>query len=143
MIDTETDQVLRFAAVIGGSFEKPLLRHVVHRAEDSLDRMLHTATSSGVLRAEATRYRFRDNAIRLEFYRGLDEAVRCGVHRRVAVVLKSTGADAARIAHHLVAALPYSSAEEALRYTLEAGRASLDHSEAVALFAQALKLVER
>src|SRR5579875_1192744 len=125
-------QLVRACAVLGHPVSAPLLWQVAELGVQQGVDALEEAESLGILREEpagpgrGSSYRFVNELIRDAVYTELGAVRRFVLHQRALALLQSEGARASELAHH---ALATGEAEDAFRYSVQAG------NEAMALFA--------
>jgi DNA-binding CsgD family transcriptional regulator/tetratricopeptide (TPR) repeat protein len=99
-LDADARAVLDVVAVVPGRIERWLLEAVLPDAGAALS----ACTSAGMLLADSDHVWFRHELARLAIDSELGDDMRRALHGRVAAVLTGGHADAARIAHHAIAA---------------------------------------
>lgn len=142
--------LLEHASVLGGDLSLDLLEAIEERPADELVPLLDEAVSARVLAVSpgpAGRWRFAHGLFREVVYGGLPTRSRLALHRRVAEVLESRGADSAdaplaEIAHHYVAAGAGPKAVEAAARAAARALAVYAYEEAVRLYRLALEAGE-
>ncbi len=101
-LPTNTSDLLAIASSIGVDFEVGLLGLVVQRTPDVLAELLQPAVRSGVLQTHgAGRYAFAHDLIRTAAEEAVPRSLRSAMHREIARVLETTGADVGVVARHL------------------------------------------
>ena len=96
-LSADARRVLEAAAVIGMRVEVGILNEVAAAAADAVDECL----TSGALVSDAHLFRFRHEIARLAVEESLPAHRRTHLHRQILdVLVKSGGADDARLAHH-------------------------------------------
>jgi predicted ATPase len=107
MLDDDTNDVLRAAAVLGQEFDLDLLAQLTDRDATSLLDALEEPTQRGLLvESGVDRYRFAHGLIRQTLDEELAAGRRARLHRRAADALaERPGNSAAELARHLIAAV--------------------------------------
>jgi class 3 adenylate cyclase len=149
-LDAEARELITTAAVIGYSFGLPLLERLLPRARlrptlSELQWLQLVVEEGGTAAAE---YRFRHGLVQEVAYGSLVEARRRELHRAVGEALESIHLDSPEevwglLAHHFAEA---DEPERAVAYLLKAGdaaRAVYAQEEAIGLYRQALRFMER
>jgi len=129
-LDDGARGVLSCAAVIGRSFELPVLQAVAQRDASALMASLDEALQDELLIAapdSKTAFAFAHELLRAVLYEGLPHAERRAYHLQVAhaLVQRRQAADAvpaADIAFHFHAALPHPALEDTVRWCTKAAR---------------------
>ncbi|HMI94136.1 MAG TPA: AAA family ATPase, partial [Polyangiales bacterium] len=129
-LDDDARGVLSYAAVIGRSFELPVLQTVAQRDATALMASLDQALQDEVLIAapdSKTAFAFAHELLRAVLYEALPHAQRRAYHLQVAhaLVQRRQAADpvpAADIAFHFHAALPHPALEDTVRWCTKAAR---------------------
>ncbi|MFM2416122.1 MAG: hypothetical protein RL385_845 [Pseudomonadota bacterium] len=145
----ETQQELALAATIGRRFELGLLALASERDAGTVLTRLAPALEAGTIVPEGgnlTILTFSHDLTRAALYDELPQHTRASLHAKVAGALaqvqKRLGKSAnAELAHHLLAALPYSDAAEAMKAARQAARVAQSlgaHADACALLRKAL-----
>jgi class 3 adenylate cyclase/tetratricopeptide (TPR) repeat protein len=153
-LGTETEELLRVAAVIGREFDLELLARITGTAEGALAERLAPATTAGLLHEVGDghpRYSFGHSLVRLTLYEDLGVARREFVHRQVAEALEAIcgsdpGPRIGELAWHWVAASAPTDVGKAIEYCRRAGDAALAAlaaDEAVRWYTDALRLLDR
>ena len=99
-LDSDTIEMLRLAAMLGGPFTLPQLGHVTGRRAVDLYANVGVALDAGVLREDGTRLQFVHEVIRATLYDDIPAVVRAGLHRDIAAALDAAGAPALDVAEH-------------------------------------------
>jgi DNA-binding winged helix-turn-helix (wHTH) protein len=123
-LDADARGVLSYAAVIGRSFELPVLQDVAQRDASALMASLDDALASELLVAapdSRTAFAFGHELLRAVLYDGLPPAERRSCHLRVALSLEQRRAAGdqvlpADLAYHFHAALPAGDYRKTVRY---------------------------
>ena len=139
LTDTEVE-LLRAAAVLGGSVTVADLRSVVAMDELEFDRALSTLRAEGLLTDAGERMRFRHELIREAIYDDLGEPVRVEMHRRIGWALAEAGADAIEVAAHLTRGAGTGDRAAAEWLVTAARDPTLDSAGALALLERALEV---
>ena len=149
-LDTETRELIRTAAVIGRSFDVPLLERLLPRAPllrtlSALDGLHLLEGSRGL---PAPEYRFRHGLVEEVAYATMPEPRRRELHRRVGEALEELHRDSPAevygvLARHFAGAADPSRAVEYLLKAGDAARAMYADSEAAQLYRRALTFMER
>lgn len=103
-LDTETREVLRWAAMLGIDFAPGELSVVTGRSASDLTPALVHALAAGVLVETGYRFAFRHPLIRHSLYESLPAALRVAWHRQAAEALASSGSSVERVVEQLLAA---------------------------------------
>ena len=127
-LDETTREVLSCAAVIGRSFELPLLQAVTGLGMGELMSSLEAAWGSDILVPapdSRTAFAFDHDLLREALYESVSPAERRRLHRSVAQAFEQRaqageGVSAYTLAHHLHAALPDSDLRVCIRYCIAA-----------------------
>jgi class 3 adenylate cyclase len=131
MLDDDTNEVLRAAAVLGQEFDLGLLANLTDRDAVSLLDVLEEPTQRGLLlESGVDRYRFAHGLIRQTLDEELAAGRRARLHRRAAdALIANPGSGHAVLARHLIAAGPLGDPELA---TEAAERAAVEAFENLA-----------
>lgn len=130
--------VLAVAAVVGLSFDSAPLAVVAGISHESLLTRLDVAVAEGVVARGGMRtHRFTQPLVRDALYRSLSDAVRLGMHARIARALLEIAGDhaidaAGEIAPHLVAAAPLGDAGTAIEFAMQAHEHARSRGDQVA-----------
>jgi ABC-type transport system substrate-binding protein/class 3 adenylate cyclase len=146
----EAREVVMTAAVVGRSFEMPLLERLIPAVDlrPALSELQRLELVVEERRRPAAQYRFRHGLVQEVAYRRLVEAQRRELHRAVGEALEELYRDSPEEVFGLLAR-HYSEADEperAVEYLLKAGdaaRALYAENEALELYGQALAFMER
>lgn len=103
-VSDETAQLLRTAALLGGTFAVTDLAAVLRRPVTDVAANLQEAMTAGVVEGSGTELAFRHPLLRQALYEGMPEALRRALHAEVAQQLAATGADTLSVAQQLSAA---------------------------------------
>ena len=103
-VSAETAQLLRIAALLGGSFEVTDLAVVLRRMVSDLAAGLQEAVAAGIVADSGPELAFRHPLIRQALYESMPEALRAALHAEAARELAAAGADALRVAQQLSSA---------------------------------------
>src|SRR5207247_1009867 len=145
----EARNVVMTAAVVGRSFEMPLLERLIPAVDlrPALSELQRFELVVEERRRPAPQYRFRHGLVQEVAYRRLVEAQRREIHRAVGEALEELYRDSPEEVFGLLAR-HYSEADEperAVEYLLKAGdaaRALYAENEALELYGQALAFME-
>ncbi|MEV4319692.1 BTAD domain-containing putative transcriptional regulator [Actinocrispum sp. NPDC049592] len=99
-----TREALRWAAVLGSSFDLGDLATVTGRSAYALITVTEEATSAGVLVEAGVRLAFRHPLVRRVLYTSMPLSVRLALHRQAAEMLDAADASVERVAEQLLAA---------------------------------------
>jgi predicted ATPase/DNA-binding winged helix-turn-helix (wHTH) protein len=145
-ISTECRATLSIAAVLGATFELPLLSAVATvTTETLLDRLEEGVRARILVKASVARYAFMHALVRDVLYQRLTVGERVAHHRAVADALlarESFDSHMGEIAIHLVRAAPSGDAERAVGFAVRAGEEAWARGasmEAAAHFERALE----
>ena len=103
-VPTETAEVLRTAALLGGRFTATDLAVVLRRPVSDLAASLQEAVAAGIVAGSGSELVFRHPLIRQALYESMPEALRTALHAEASQELAATGADALIVAQQLSAA---------------------------------------
>lgn len=133
-------ELLRTAAVLGGSFTVTHLAVVSGVAAEEMVKPLRRLREEGLLAEERDRFRFRHDLLREAVYEDLGGPLRVEMHSRVGHALAAAGADLVEVAHHFLrgASPGDTEAVESMIEVAQSGRVTL--GEAAALLRRALEL---
>ena len=137
-LTAETSDLLRWAGVIGRSFELSVLTEAAGVDEDQALDHIEAAIAAGLVREEAVgSYLFGHALVRDELYGGLGPTRRARMHARVAEALEPRVGRESEIARHWLAAGP-AYAGQAWR----AARAAADAARRVHAYGEVAELLE-
>lgn len=97
-------EVLDVAALLGTTFSTDELVAAVGRSDDEVTTALDQAVARGTVVRTETGPEFRHALVREALLQRLPDGRRRALHSRIAAALRASGAPAARVAHHLLAA---------------------------------------
>jgi DNA-binding SARP family transcriptional activator len=150
LLEPETVECLRVAAVIGRDFDASLLEQLVSLDEEAFFVALEEALSAGLLlesTADPSRYSFSHALIREALYEGMSLQRRARIHGRVGEALERLGqAPVSALAYHFTRAANPADAEKAITYATRAGEtaaAMLAHEDAAEHFSRAAAVTRR
>ncbi len=103
-VATETEQMLRFAALLGGTFAVTDLAVLTHRTVTELAQGLQEAVAAGILVGSGGELAFRHLLIQQALYETMPLGLRSALHAEAARHLAADGADALSVAQQLSAA---------------------------------------
>jgi DNA-binding SARP family transcriptional activator/tetratricopeptide (TPR) repeat protein len=128
-LDSESRQVLQFAAVIGREFDYDVLEAVAPIHDDALIAALEDGVDARVLRetGRVGRYAFTHALVRATLYDGLSRLRRARLHGRVGeAIVRLRGSDLEphlpQLAYHFAQAAPVEQPDRAIDYALAAAR---------------------
>jgi DNA-binding CsgD family transcriptional regulator len=104
VVSAGTAQLLRTAALLGGTFTVTDLAVLQRRPASDLAAGLQEAVVAGLLAASGPQLAFRHPLIRQALYESMPAALRTALHAEAAQELAATGADALSVAQQLAAA---------------------------------------
>ncbi|EWM18559.1 BTAD domain-containing putative transcriptional regulator [Kutzneria sp. 744] len=105
-LDSDTRDVLRWAALLGPEFYPGDLTRIMRVPAAALAGAIGEATTAGVLVETRDSLAFRDEAVRQRLLDGTEPAQRAVLHREAAETLAAAGAPVERVAAQLVQAVP-------------------------------------
>ena len=100
-VSAETAQLLRTAALLGGTFAVTDLAVVLRRPVSDLAAGLQEAVAAGIVVGSGPELAFRHPLIRQALYESMPAALRTALHAEAARELAATGADALSVAQQL------------------------------------------
>ena len=103
-VSAETAQMLRTAALLGGTFAVTDLAVVLRRPASELAAGVQEAVAAGILIGSGPDLAFRHLLIQQALYESMPAALRTALHAEAARELAATGADALSVAQQLSAA---------------------------------------
>ncbi len=103
-VQAETAQVLRTAALLGGTFAVSDLAVLMRRPVSELADGLQEAVAAGILVGSGAELAFRHLLIQQALYESMPPALRAALHAEAARELAANGADALSVAQQLFAA---------------------------------------
>jgi DNA-binding SARP family transcriptional activator len=150
LLNPQTFECLRVAAVIGRDFDAGLVERLVSLDEDEFLRALEEALAAALLfesTADLGRYSFRHALIREALYEGMSSRRRARIHGRVGEALEQLGrAPVSALAYHFTRAADPADAEKAITYAARAGAAAeamLAHEDAAEHYSRAVEVLRR
>ncbi len=134
--------LLRMAAVLGGSFSAVDLATVLHRPASELLALVREAMKAGVLREDRDRVSFSHDLVRAAVYEDIPASMRSALHLEAARALAAAEAPTASIAAQFALAAAVAD-REAIAWLTRAAREAAPRSPAIAadLFGRALGLL--
>jgi DNA-binding CsgD family transcriptional regulator len=102
-VSAETAEMLRTAALFGGTFAVTDLAVLLHSPASKLAAGLQEAVTAGVLVSSGSELAFRHPLIQQALYQSMPAALRTALHAEAARELAATGADALSVAQQLSA----------------------------------------
>ena len=141
-----TEQVLRWAAVLGRRFDLATVVRLAGADEETVLDQLDAALRSGLVREDGVdQMRFSHALVRDTVAAGLSQSRRARMHARAAEVLAGEPGRASEVARHWFAAGPARAGDawRAARTAAEAARRVFAHDEAVELLQAAAESVEQ
>ena len=149
-LGAEVQQVLVAGAVMGRSFDLPVLARMLGKSDDQVLDQLERAEHAVLVRNVAgDEFQFVHALVQQALYRDLGSARRSRLHLRAAEALEALGladTNPQEVAHHLVASGRREALLRAVAYCKQAGDtaiASLAPDEAVRQYREALNLAEQ
>ncbi len=146
-LDRPTRQTVDSAAVLGREFDLRDLAALVARSQVEVAALLRPLRDHGLMSNHGVQWSFTHQVVRDAVYEALPESLRLTAHRDAAALYRQSmghGASVARVAEHLLAALPAADLQEAVAAARAAAReASLGAApgEAATYLARVLPLV--
>jgi hypothetical protein len=141
-----TNDVLSWAAVIGRELRLDVLARVAGGDDTCLDALDEAVDARLVDETGPGRWRFSHALVRSTLLAELRSTRKIRMHLSIGEAYEAVAPDdVVALAQHFAEAAPLGAGEQALRYLLAAGRASLDalaFDEAAARYAQALELID-
>lgn len=138
----EARELLKLAAVIGRTFDLPLLREVTAHGEAGTFGVMGLLLDSGlVVENPRGTYHFSHDKLRQTLYEGIGDFERQEMHLRVAEALDEMGGEPAELAHHYLRAGAWGPALENLVLAARNAQEGYAWETALDSYARALEIV--
>ena len=147
VLDDVTRLAVDSAAVLGREFDLRDLAELVGRGQVEVAALLRPLRDHGLMTHDGVRWSFTHQVVRDAVYEALPEELRLAAHHDAAVLYQGSarpGGSAARVAEHLLAALPAADPPEVVAAARAAAREAsrgASPGEAATFLARALPLV--